>query len=186
MEEKPMKRAIVVAACCLLLAGVAAAQGEQQPARMMLDWGMTNPQTTFTWDFGSTPTGVQGQPQEFLVEFNFPLNSARLTPEAKGALTDYVVRKAHDLQGDHSGMRLLVLGFANSAKERGHARSLGLRRAEAVRDYLVRLGVSRRHIEVASFGDQYSATARYETDQRGFDRRSETWIMEGAHPLAAR
>jgi outer membrane protein OmpA-like peptidoglycan-associated protein len=175
-----MLRALTtISAACLLLAGVA--QAEEQPARDMLHWGLTDHQSRFEWDFQSVPAHVEGHPQSLLGELGFSLNSARLDMEARGTLEDRIAHRTDQRA------RLLIIGFADGVREQGHARNLGLERAEAARDYLVRhLGLDRADLDVASFGDQYSQARRDQTNRQAFDRRIEVWVVGPASPMASR
>lgn len=70
------------------------------------------------------------------------------------------------------------------AKSRSARQALGRRRAEVVREYLVREhGISRTRLKVAGFADQYPLQTNSTADSRAANRRVELVNMETKEPL---
>lgn len=88
-------------------------------------------------------TETRAAPSEAVVLFRF--NSSRLTPAARKLLDDW-------LASAPKGMKIYVTGHADRIGSARYNKKLSLRRAKAVRTYLVSKGLSARSIQVASKG----------------------------------
>lgn len=110
----------------------------------------------------SAPTGPRCGPSA--VYFGF--DEASLTGESRSTLTD----GARCITGERIGSVSLT-GMTDPRGTEEYNLTLGERRAQAVRDYLGRLGVSRDAMRVRSVGEEMSQG----TDEAGFarDRRVE-------------
>jgi OOP family OmpA-OmpF porin len=80
---------------------------------------------------------------------NFLYNSYDLTREAREIL-DRVANRI----SQHPDLRLEVAGHTDATGDPSYNQYLSLRRAEAVRDYLVAQGVNPKHIGAAGYGGQ--------------------------------
>jgi len=164
----------------LAAAGTALAAGQAQdlPATDATMWGETSPHTVLEWSYNAAPDpAIQGTPGTFLVGFDFPLDSTKLSTEARGSMVDDVF---HALRRDGrlGSARLVIVGYADHVRERSDAHALGLRRAEAARDFLVSLGVKKSNIQVTSFGDRFANARPDQTYRQGFERRVGIWLED--------
>lgn len=82
-------------------------------------------------------------PSEAVVLFRF--NSTRLTPAARKQLDEW-------LAGAPKGVKIVVTGHADRIGSARYNKKLSLRRAKAVRAYLVRKGLSAKGIQVGAKG----------------------------------
>jgi outer membrane protein OmpA-like peptidoglycan-associated protein len=78
----------------------------------------------------------------------FSQNSSELTPASKQILDAKV-----PIFRDNPDMRIVITGFASQPGDSGYNMALGLRRAEATKDYLVSRGVAPVRIEIATKGE---------------------------------
>ena len=102
----------------------------------------------------------------------FDFNRANLTPEARGTL---------DAQGEwlltHSDVTVDLAGHTDAVGNAQYNDALGLRRADAVRDYLIALGIAPgRMTSVVSYGEQQLAVP---TEQRERLNRRVTTVVTG-------
>ena len=163
----------------LALAGavMAASQIRELPITDATSWGMTTPHTQFEWTYAKAPTpAIKGTPKTFLDDVGFALNSATLTQEARGSMVKDVDRFLRR-DGIVGSAHLVIVGYADNVKEASQAHDLGLRRAEAVRDYLVSLGVKKADIQVTSYGDEYSQARPYQEYKQMYERRAGIWLL---------
>ena len=92
---------------------------------------------------------VAAQPGRVDLRLNFPLASAELTPQAKAEARVF----AQALQLPQlSSKKFVIEGHTDSQGGREYNLDLSQRRARAVADYLVSLGVSRDRFEVRGYG----------------------------------
>ena len=182
-----MKSMTAVALAALLLtvpliAGAAAVvQGTQESVTL---GGSSAPDTEFRWLFDTMPLpDVTGKPLERLTGVGFSSESIRTSRETEGAMIT-MMEKLRPL-GDLKEIRLLALGFTSAYSEKATAQPLGLRRAEAVRDFLVTLGLSRDNIQVASFGDTYATARPWELYKQDYEQGVAIWLLGPGRPPAA-
>jgi outer membrane protein OmpA-like peptidoglycan-associated protein len=141
-------------------------------------WGATTPNTVLHWTFATSPSpAIQGTPDHLVKEFGFSKESTGLNREAMGAMHRMIADLRRDGR-DLKTVRLAVVGFADNVTEASNARQIGLRRAEAARNFLENFGISKDHIQVASFGSAYSFAKSFEYVRQRFDRRASIWIVE--------
>jgi len=86
----------------------------------------------------------------------FDFNKSTLTAEAKRRL-DHLASKLEGKMGKHhhhhdGGPTITVVGFADRIGNAGYNEKLAMKRAEAVRAYLVAKGIKTKKIEVRSLG----------------------------------
>jgi outer membrane protein OmpA-like peptidoglycan-associated protein len=93
----------------------------------------------------------QGVEQEKTVYFEF--NKSSLTMEAKHRL-DHLAMKLHGAGKHHHHQHqvITIVGFADRIGNAAYNEKLALRRAQAVRAYLVSKGIKAKKIEVRSLG----------------------------------
>lgn len=102
---------------------------------------------------------------------DFPSGSARLTPEARSALSDIVV-----WAGDNPARSIRLRGMTDrSGEPRSNAR-LSERRAEAAKSYLTEQGIDARRVTTSGQGEY----ARWED---GEDRRAVAVVTCLTEPL---
>jgi len=77
-----------------------------------------------------------------------------------------------DWMQKHSNVRIMVEGHADERGTREYNLALGARRANAVRDYLVALGVSGGRVQTVSFGKERPAVLGSNPDAWSQNRRS--------------
>ena len=110
---------------------------------------------------------------------NFPFDSAALTPEAQA-----ILRQQATWIRQFPEIRFKVFGHTDLVGSDAYNRALGLRRANAVVNYLVGLGVSRQRLEaVVSYGETRPVIP---TPQREVQNRrtvTEVTGFVGNHPM---
>ncbi|HSN54363.1 MAG TPA: peptidoglycan-associated lipoprotein Pal, partial [Candidatus Sulfomarinibacteraceae bacterium] len=85
----------------------------------------------------------------YLEDVFFDTDRFDLTPEAREKLAE----NAAWLQ-DHSNIEILIEGHCDERNTREYNLALGERRANAVRDYLVFLGIGADRVETISYGEE--------------------------------
>ena len=170
---------VTQAACAMRGARTPYLKAETAP-EVATTWGASDPKTDLKWTYKDSPTpAFEGAPDYALTEIVFARNSNSLDREAVGALrTASENLNAGGDREDPGEVKLLVLGFADGTSERSLAEELGLRRAEAARTQLVKLGFRKENIQVASFGARYSAAKRWEKVKQEYERNAEVWVLK--------
>jgi peptidoglycan-associated lipoprotein len=79
----------------------------------------------------------------------FEYDSAAIQSQDRGTLEDIA-----GYLKDHSGQKLLIEGHCDERGTPEYNRTLGQRRANAARDYLIKLGVSPSQISTISYGEE--------------------------------
>lgn len=87
--------------------------------------------------------------EHVLADVNFDYDVADLTDTARN-----ILQKNADYMRQHSSLRITVEGHADSRGTNEYNLALGERRASAVRDYLVGLGVAVARISIVSKGEE--------------------------------
>lgn len=88
----------------------------------------------------------------------FDLNSAKLKPDE----SKKVKAAAKEILGASKEYSISVGGFADTSGHAAYNRKLSIRRAEAVKDQLIRLGVKAGNLKTESFGEDQSQMAKSE------------------------
>ena len=99
---------------------------------------------------------------------NFRFDSAKLTPESKKNL-DTVATTIKK----HSGNKLVVGGHASAEGDALYNLDLSTRRARAVRNYLVKQGVTPASLTSAGYGEMHPITYNATEQGRSLNRRVE-------------
>lgn len=127
-----------------------------------------------------TPRGpVPGSLEDFRVNVGervfFGYDRFELTAEARSILE----RQAAWLNR-YPNIRVLVAGNCDERGTREYNLALGARRAAAVRDYLVTLGVAPNRIETVSYGKERPLDPRANEEAWSVNRNGHTQIVSGA------
>jgi peptidoglycan-associated lipoprotein len=109
--------------------------------------GLHNDLQNLRTEFGAKITALESGIQ-FDVPVNFAFDDATVTDQDHTALD----RFASVVQKYYPGSKLTVEGFADPAGGVGYNKALSLRRADAVKDYLVSKGVSQTDVKTVGYG----------------------------------
>jgi peptidoglycan-associated lipoprotein len=126
------------------------------------------------------PSGpVAGSVEDFRVSVGdrvfFGYDRSDLTAEARSVLE----RQAAWLR-QYQSVHVLVAGNCDERGTREYNLALGARRAAAVRDYLVSLGVAATRVETTSYGKERPLDARHNEEAWSVNRNGHTQIVSGA------
>ena len=123
-------------------------------------------QQKFT-QYDSQITAMQGRVSVDTVA-HFAFNSAELNDQDKPALQNF----AQTIGKYHPNVLITVEGFADPAGSRAYNTRLGMKRAEAVRNFLVSSGINADQIRAVSYGkDANRQVVKGATRDRGADNR---------------
>lgn len=103
----------------------------------------------------------------------FDLNRAEL--KAAGEAT---VSRLAEFMAEYEERRVRVEGYTDSTGEASYNQELSERRAEAVRDALVSMGISRNRVETKGFGEEYPVASNDTSGGRQQNRRVEIVISD--------
>lgn len=103
----------------------------------------------------------------------FDLNRAEL--KAAGEKT---ISRLADFMYEYEDRRVRVEGYTDSTGEASYNQGLSERRAEAVRDALTNMGISRDRIEVRGYGEEYPVASNDSSSGRQQNRRVEIVISD--------
>jgi peptidoglycan-associated lipoprotein len=140
---------------------------------------IATPETPRTPPAPPAPLGpAAGSAEDFRVTVNervfFALDRHDLSPEARLTLE----RQAAWLR-TYQSVRIRVEGNADERGTREYNIALGARRAEAVKEYLVGLGVSAGRIETVSFGKERPIDPRSNEEGWAINRNARTGLVSG-------
>lgn len=122
-----------------------------------------------TWSYAVLPDPAPSKsPKSRLNEVTFDLNSAALQGEASA-----VAREVGKHLLANPNQRVLCLGFAHKSEKV----TMGMARANALKDALIRGGVPIGRIETATFGNQFSKADNAEPTMMKLERRCEIWVL---------
>jgi len=108
----------------------------------------------------------------YLEDVFFDTDRFDLTPEARGSLT----KNAAWLQ-NHPTISILVEGHCDERNTREYNLALGERRASAVRDYMVFLGIASQRIQIISYGEERPFMRGHDESAWRLNRRSHFVIV---------
>ena len=100
----------------------------------------------------------------------FDFDKADLKPEGKGQIKAYREQAQADLS---RADKVRVTGYTDNSGNADYNTKLSLQRAEAVRDYLVSIGVDATKIEASGAGDATPIADNATTEGRAKNRRVE-------------
>ena len=111
----------------------------------------------------------------------FGTDQARLTPD--GMRT---VRKLADVLANNPKRTVLIEGFTDSTGGAAHNMELSQRRAEAVRNALLEMGVGRERIATRGYGEAYPVAGKDLATDRQLNRRVDFVLSEEGAAIPAR
>lgn len=156
------KSTVVVSAGLLLLAGCAVPANTNAPA--------TAPgSSAFPPGPSANAAGPPADttaPSDLAASVFFPADTADLTPEARRELAGWADR----LRAGRTPVT--VVGHGDEHSTRDYAIALGAKRAEAVRNYLMALGVPPERVTTTTFGAERPAVAGASEEAQALDRRA--------------
>ncbi len=117
---------------------------------------------------------------EMAMTINFAYDQFDIGTENQGKLD----RKAVIMRAN-SALRIRVVGHADERGSDEYNLALGMRRAVAAKDYLVRMGVEASRIEVASLGEEVPLDPSMSESAWAANRRDEFEIIAGGQSLVA-
>ena len=103
----------------------------------------------------------------------FDLNRAEL--KSSGEAT---VRRLAEFMKEYEARRVRVEGYTDSTGAASYNQELSERRAEAVRDALISMGISRDRVETQGFGEEYPVATNDTSGGRQQNRRVEIVISD--------
>jgi peptidoglycan-associated lipoprotein len=149
-----------------LNAAIQQIQQKQQDQQQQIDAIKQQMQSQFS-KYDTQITAMQGRVSVDTVA-HFAFNSADLSDQDKPALQNF----AETISKYHPNVLITVEGFADPAGSRAYNKRLGMKRAEAVRDFLVSSGINADQIRAVSYGeDANRQVAKGATRERGADNR---------------
>jgi peptidoglycan-associated lipoprotein len=129
--------------------------------------------------FPGDHTGIEGRPQNrdmFAADtVYFALDSATVKPDQKSKLESVASSFKSQAAGD-----LLIEGHCDERGTEGYNLTLGDKRANALREYLVNLGVSADRVHTVSFGEAKPAVVGNDESAYSRNRRGEFIFIEPA------
>ena len=117
------------------------------------------------------------KPERTLPLFNhvlFDYDKATLKPEGRAEIDKVVAEMKL-----HEGDTVLIEGHASNEGSDAYNMALGQRRADAVRDYMVQMGIAPNRIQTISYGESRPAVANDTPANRKLNRRAVFVITMG-------
>jgi peptidoglycan-associated lipoprotein len=142
-----MKTKAIVALIAIAIFSVGCSYDKKEPANNTTTAGRPSPKVSWT-DFTNKASNGYSDRVFFAYDQSDLGPSARTTVEAWASWL-----KAHN------GARVLIEGHCDERGTREYNLALGARRANAVRDYLVALGIQASRIRTVSYGKERPAVA---------------------------
>lgn len=107
---------------------------------------------------------------------HFAFDSSTLTRNAQYVLREQV--GVISCRGDRPN--IVIEGHADERGTREYNLALGLRRAAAVRDYLIALGVAPDRVSIISYGKERPAVSRSDEEAWSQNRRAVSLLVKNA------
>jgi len=104
---------------------------------------------------------------------NFHSGSDRLTDESSPILNEAVATLKR-----HPDIKIKVIGHTDSQGAKAANRSLSLKRASAVRKYLISKGINSANLSVSGYGESKPIASNTTSAGRALNRRVELKIIE--------
>jgi peptidoglycan-associated lipoprotein len=117
---------------------------------------------------GATVTGNDGEDLSWLSPVYFELDSAELVPATRDTLA-----RLHDWLAAHPSSTITIEGHCDEQGTTEYNIGLGQRRAQAMTDYLVRLGTSGKRVSPVSYGAERPAVDGHDEVAWSKNRRGE-------------
>jgi len=131
------------------------------------------------YGLGGEGPATPGTERDFAVNVgdvvHFEVDSASLTGEAQGILANQA-----NWLSQYPQYRVTIEGHADERGTREYNLALGARRANAVKEYLVSLGVSSARVDTISYGKEHPICTESSEDCWAQNRRGVTTITAGA------
>ncbi len=161
MAHRSVVRLLTVAATALLVGAL----GCQQTAKVE-----EAPDTGSEWTEApdTSPTTRDVQPTAEVTTVYFDYNRSEVRPDARDAL-----RANADAIGMGDGDRITVEGHCDERGSTEYNLALGERRANAVKRYLVDLGVPSSRLRTVSFGEDRPAVQGHDESAWRYNRRAD-------------
>ena len=155
-------------------AAISQLQNRDQQLQQQIDSLKSDMQQRFA-KYDTRLTEMEGRIQVNNVA-HFDFDKSDLKDQYKPMLDDF----AKVMREHHSDALVTVEGFADPAGSRAYNKRLGLRRAEAVRDYLVNQGgMAADQVRAVSYGeDSNRQIEKGETHAAGKDNRRATLVID--------
>lgn len=102
----------------------------------------------------------------------FDFDKSELKPESKADLENLII-----LLSDNPSIRIEIGGYTDSKGEKEYNRNLSQKRAEAVLNYLVSRGISKKRLVAKGYGEG-SSVGNGQVNQEGINRRTEFVIID--------
>lgn len=128
-----------------------------------------------TVDKDGCPIDAAG-PNRTFENINFAFDRSDLSDYARGIL-DSASQVITELSGQYGGLKVQVDGHTDSVGSPGYNVALSERRANAVKQYLVRKGVEANRIETQAFGLTKPIASNETEEGRALNRRAEVRTM---------
>ncbi|MBS8239484.1 DUF4398 domain-containing protein [Marinobacter lipolyticus] len=103
----------------------------------------------------------------------FDLNQADLKPAG-----EQTIARLADFMSEYEERRVRVEGYTDSTGDESYNQGLSERRAQAVRDSLVSMGISSDRVETRGYGEQYPVASNDTSSGRQQNRRVEIVISD--------
>lgn len=113
-----------------------------------------------------------------LIHFGYDQFSIRSEDEA-------LLNRKAEIMRANAAVRIRVVGHADERGSDEYNLALGMRRATAAKDFLVRIGIDAGRIEVASLGEEVPLDASATESAWAMNRRGEFEIIAGNQTLRA-
>ncbi len=206
-KEDTKEVSIVAAGVILLMIGIGAAwffsRDSDTVTKMSPPKEVSAPQGwSSAKDAGRTGTAVQGpipmpastpptpstpeqspaitKPELSASDIYFGFNQSELRDEAKS-----ILQERAQILTKESGVTLLVQGFTDQHGPAKYNKTLGLQRAEAVKKYLVELGVPEASVQVVSHGKEGAVCSELNKTCSKRNRRVHLELMKTGAPAAS-
>ena len=111
----------------------------------------------------------------------FEVNRSEVKPTSLEAL-----RKLADFMGQHPDRNVLIEGFTDSSGSTATNETLSRRRAEAVANALISMGVQSTKLKFVGYGEAYPISANTTEANRAMNRRVEVYISDDQQPVRSR
>jgi peptidoglycan-associated lipoprotein len=150
-----------------------------------------HPRTTATTTVSNTPAPeatTPWAPTEAVVAImlqnfqrvHFEFDSARLTPDSRAALSSNA-----ELMRQYGSLAVEVQGHSDDRGTTEYNLALGQRRAAAVEEYLVALGVSPERVTIVTYGEEIPLQVGGGEVAWAANRRAEFRVIEGSDGAVA-
>ncbi len=127
-----------------------------------------------TADSGALSAADQATLRKNFKRVHFDFDSSTLTPDARKALSENA-----EILADHPSVFVEIEGHTDNYGSDEYNLALGDKRAQAVKNYLVDLGVLNRQVRVISYGKEAAIVAEGSKDEQAVNRRAEFKVVAG-------